>query len=305
VVPLGEENGMRKIGYGLVVLSMTVCLATAARAEVDVSIGIGLPHVNIGINLPYFPEFYPVPGYPVYYAPQVYANYFFYDGMYWVYQDDNWYASYWFNGPWELVEPEFVPLFILRVPVFYYVRPPAYFRGWHLRRPPRWGEHWGHDWERRHRDWDRWDRHAAPPLAPLPTYQREYSGDRYPSEERQHELHNRHYRYQPHDRSVREHLQPREHREEPVMKGKRPPESRYARPPEPGLPPHRNVEGRQPQPPIRDREPVLRDRRHPSRDEQPGRESPSPGRRDQRGGSQERGERRDFDRDQGHRSGRE
>ena len=47
-----------------------------------------------------------MPGYPVYYAPRINSNYFFYDGMYWVYQRDNWYASSWYNGPWGLVAPE-------------------------------------------------------------------------------------------------------------------------------------------------------------------------------------------------------
>ncbi len=126
---------------GLIVLWMLLCSITSAAAQV--SIGIGFPGVSIGINLPVYPELVPVPGYPVYYAPQVNSNYFFYDGMYWVYQGDNWYASSWYNGPWGLVAPEAVPLFILRVPVRYYRRPPTYFRGWRSDAPPRWGEHWG------------------------------------------------------------------------------------------------------------------------------------------------------------------
>ena len=77
---------------------------TSAIAQV--SIGIGLPGVSIGINLPLYPELVRVPGYPVYYAPRLDSNYFFYDGMYWVYQEDNWYASSWYNGPWGLVDPE-------------------------------------------------------------------------------------------------------------------------------------------------------------------------------------------------------
>ena len=92
---------MQKIRYGLIVLLMLLCSVTTASAQV--SVGIGLPGVNIGINLPLLPELVPVPGYPVYYAPQVNANYFFYDGMYWVFQNDNWYASSWYNGPWGLV----------------------------------------------------------------------------------------------------------------------------------------------------------------------------------------------------------
>ena len=125
------------------------------------------------------------PGYPVYYAPQVNSNYFFYDGMYWVYQRDNWYASSWYNGPWGLVAPEAVPLYVLRVPVRYYRQPPAYFRGWRADAPPRWGEHWGNAWEQSHSGWDNWNRSAAPAPAPLPVYQRQYSGNRYPRVEQQ------------------------------------------------------------------------------------------------------------------------
>ena len=77
--------------YAITVLLMLFGSVTSAIAQV--SIGIGLPNVSIGINLPLYPELVPVPGYPVYYAPRMEANYFFYDGLYWVYQQDNWYAS--------------------------------------------------------------------------------------------------------------------------------------------------------------------------------------------------------------------
>lgn len=198
---------MQKIGNVLIALSLLVCSVTNAPASV--SIGIGLPNLSIGINLPLFPELAPVPGYPVYYAPRVDANYFFYDGMYWVYQDDNWYASSWYNGPWGFVEPEFVPLFVLRIPVRYYRQPPQYFRGWQSNAPPRWDQHWGREWGQRHSGWNRWDRASAPRRAPLPAYQRQYSGDRYPQVERQHELRNKSYRYQPRDKVVRQHLNQR------------------------------------------------------------------------------------------------
>jgi len=196
---------MRKLLYGMIVLSLLVGKVTSAEA--GVSIGIGLPNVSIGINLPLYPQLVAVPGYPVYYAPGVAGNYFFYDGMYWVYQDDNWYASSWYNGPWGFVEPEVVPLFVLRVPVRYYRQPPHYFRGWQPNAPPRWGQHWGHEWERRHSGWNRWNKASAPRRAPLPTYQRHYSGDRYPRAEQQHTLRNKSYRYQPRDKAVRQHLQ--------------------------------------------------------------------------------------------------
>ena len=131
----------------LVVVWAVLFSITSASAQL--SVGIGLPGVSIGINLPVYPQLVPVPGYPVYYAPQVSSNYFFYDGMYWVFQRDNWYASSWYNGPWGLVAPEAVPLFVLRIPVRYYRHPPVYFRGWQSDAPPRWGEHWGNSWVQR------------------------------------------------------------------------------------------------------------------------------------------------------------
>ncbi|MGB9082672.1 MAG: hypothetical protein WCD00_15355 [Desulfuromonadaceae bacterium] len=197
---------MKKLRYGLIVLSMLFCSATYSGAQV--SIGIGLPNLSIGINLPLYPELAPVPGYPVYYAPQVNGNYFFYDGMYWVYQDDNWYASTWYNGPWAFVEPYAVPLYILRIPVRYYRQPPVYFRGWQSNAPPRWGQHWGREWEQRRGGWDKWNRSSVPARAPRPTYQRQYSGERYPRQiEQQQTLRSRSYRYQPRDTAVRQHIQ--------------------------------------------------------------------------------------------------
>ena len=190
---------------GLIVLWILLCSITSAAAQV--SVGIGLPGVSIGINLPVYPQLVLVPGYPVYYAPQVNSNYFFYDGMYWVYAGDNWYTSSWYNGPWELVTPEAVPLFVLRVPVRYYRRPPVYFHGWSSSAPPHWGEHWGDAWAQRRSGWDNWSRGSAPPPAPLPVYQRQYSGNRYPRVEQQPVLQAQNYRYQPHDAAVQQHYQ--------------------------------------------------------------------------------------------------
>ncbi|HVB48040.1 MAG TPA: hypothetical protein VNF69_06575 [Burkholderiales bacterium] len=194
--------------YALIVLGMLFWSANPAIAQV--SVGIGLPNVSIGINVQAYPQLVRVPGYPVYYAPRLHSNFFFYDGMYWVYQDDHWYASTWYDGPWAFVDPEAVPLFVLRVPVRYYRNPPAYFRGWRRDAPPRWGQHWGREWEQQRSGWDKWNRRAAPAPAPLPAYQRQYSGNRYPrAEQRQQELQNRNYRYQPREPVVRQHYQER------------------------------------------------------------------------------------------------
>ncbi|MFY9327655.1 MAG: hypothetical protein WAO76_06490 [Georgfuchsia sp.] len=195
------------LNEALVTWMLLFSMATPAAAQ-QVSIGFWSPNVSIGINLPLYPDLVPVPGYPVYYAPGLDSNYFFYDGMYWVYQQDNWYASSWYNGPWGLVDRYNVPLYVLRIPVRYYRQPPVYFRDWRSDAPPRWGEHWGNDWSQRRGGWDRWDRHSVPERPPLPDYQRKYSGDRYPHQvEQQHELQNKNYRYQPRDPVVRQHYE--------------------------------------------------------------------------------------------------
>jgi hypothetical protein len=190
-----------------------------AEAGVNVSVGVSLPGISIGVNMPMYPELVRVPGYPVYYAPQIAANYFFYDGMYWVYDNDYWYASSWYNGPWEIVQPEFVPLFILRIPVRYYRQPPVYFRSWQPNAPPRWGQHWGHEWERNRSGWDRWNRSSAPAPAPLPVYQRQYTGERYPSVEQQPSLRNRNYRYQPREKVIRQHYRQTGEEKAPARQG--------------------------------------------------------------------------------------
>ena len=204
-----------------IVLSMLLFPVNAAHAEVNVGIGISAPGVNIGINMPAYPRLVRVPGYPVYYDPRVDSNYFFYDGMYWVFQGEDWYASSWYNGPWEFVERDVVPLYVLRVPVRYYRRPPPYFSGWRADAPPRWGDHWGREWEQRRGGWDQWDRRSAPRPAPLPSYQRKYSGDRYPREpEQQHSIRSDKYRYQPREPVTQQHYQQQRRQTGPQDQGR-------------------------------------------------------------------------------------
>lgn len=271
--------------------------------------------VSIGIHLQFFPDFEPVPGYPVYYAPRLDSNLFFYDGLYWIYVDDYWYSSSWYDGPWDMVPPEFVPLFVLRVPVRYYRRPPPYFRGWVVDAPPRWDEHWGRDWAQHRRGWDRWDRAAIPPPAPLPTYQRQYSGDRYPRVDQQRTLRDQHYRYQPHEPLVRQQYQkpvqsapaqrPREVERAPrnvppeTRRDNAPPAAETRRPqPERKATPQQGKHqqdkhqkdkpaiDRQPQPskqgpPSRESQPAhSRDQEKPGRDQKPGKDRKHDGERD-------------------------
>ena len=196
--------------YLIIAISMTLVQGcyVAPPYQPSSHVGIGYPGVNIGINFSTYPDLVRIPGYPVYYDPRVDSNYFFYDGLYWVFQSDNWYASSWYNGPWQLVAPEYVPVYVLRIPVRYYRSPPPYFRGWHADAPPRWGEHWGRDWEQRRSGWDQWDRRSTPRPAPLPSYQRRFFGDSYPRvPEVQHSIESKRYRYQPREPATQRYYQ--------------------------------------------------------------------------------------------------
>jgi len=181
----------------LFVIFASLNLAMPAMAQV--SIGFELPTVNIGINVQQYPELVPVPGYPVYYASHLDSNYFFYDGMYWVYKNDSWYVSSWYNGPWEMVSPDVVPAYVLRIPARYYRQLPEYFRGGKMTEPPQWGEHWGKDWAQRRSGWNQWNRSTTPIRPPLPVYQKKYPVDRYPRQEQQRALQSQYYRYQAND----------------------------------------------------------------------------------------------------------
>jgi hypothetical protein len=248
----GIQTKGEDMRYRPILLCTLFCLATPAFAQL--SIGVGLPEVNIGVQVPVYPQLVPVPGYPVYYAPQLGANYFFYDGFYWVYQGDQWYSSSWYNGPWASVPPEAVPLFVLRVPVRYYRRPPPFFVGWGRDSAPRWGEHWGGGWEQGHRGWDHWDRGSAPRPAPLPTYQRQYSGGHYPQAQQQQALESKNYHYQPRDAAVQERSQQRTQGApggfEQGRTGASPPgnsRQEFGQRPQPGAQPQPSSQGKPPQ----------------------------------------------------------
>jgi hypothetical protein len=245
------------------------CLLTAAllcaplsALQAQVSLGVNLPGLSIGISVPVYPQLQRVPGYPVYYAPGLRSNYFFYDGLYWIYQGDDWYRSEWYDGPWERIDPQDVPLYVLRVPVRYYRNPPSYFMGWVPSAAPRWGEHWGSAWEQRRSGWDHWNRAAAPPPAPLPNYQRPYTGNRYPGPAEQRELRDSNVGRQSRSPQAR----PPEPRpsEQPGGPGRPPPraeapppaaarpgqpaEAQPQRPPREGRPPDQGAQGTRPAP---------------------------------------------------------
>jgi len=189
-----------------ITISMLLCAATPAHAQV--SVGIQSHGVSIGFNVSAYPRMVAIPGYPVYYDPRMSSNYFFYDGLYWVYQDNNWYSSGWYDGPWDQIGPQYVPAFVLRVPVRYYGQRPSYFAGWSVEVAPHWGEYWGNDWQQQRSGWDSWDRHSVYQAAPLPAYQAQYSGSRYPrAVEQQYSIQSTSYHYQPREAVAQQYYQ--------------------------------------------------------------------------------------------------
>ena len=151
------------------------------------------------LAVPEYPQLIAVSGSPVYYDPGGDSNYFFYDGMYWIYRDDAWFTGAWFDGPWRAVSPLTVPVYILRIPVRFYRHPPAAFQDWNADEPPRWGDRWGNEWALLRRGWERWERTSAPRPAPLPVYQKDYAGSRYPGPELQATLREENYPYESQD----------------------------------------------------------------------------------------------------------
>src|ERR1019366_963728 len=129
-----------------------------------------------------------------------------------------------------------VPVFVLRIPVRYYRSPPAYFRGWQADASPRWGEHWGNAWQEHRSGWDQWNRRSAPPPAPLPTYQRRYSADRYPQAQQQQVLRSQNYHYEPRDAMVRQRFQQQAPQKSPAPPPREPQTAAPAQRPKPSQP---------------------------------------------------------------------
>jgi hypothetical protein len=295
-----HRYGRRNWALGMAAVCILLGGSALAVGQVRLGVGIAVPGLSIGINVPAYPQLVPIPGYPVYYAPGLSANLFFYDGLYWVLAGDDWYYSSWYDGPWYVVEPELVPDFILRIPILYYRSPPPYFLHWNRAAPPRWGEHWGRTWEQRRPGWNRWDRAAVPPRAPLPRYQRGYPRGGYPGAERQRSLENRYYNYRPTDPRDRARLQqvPQPGRRVAPQPNQQPPRRQGRMMGSPEAPRGQPGAAQRPRAASPSPPPAYRERGAPSasrpaaqpgaRSAQPTHNSGAPGRQEQRNGTQRR-----------------
>src|SRR5215467_5638218 len=106
------------------VLVALLASTIAVPAHAQVRVGI-----DIGIQLPAPPALVVIPESPVYYAPSAPANVFFYAHQYWAFAKGGWYVGPSWSGPWVVVEPAYVPVPVLRVPVRYYAAPRRVGRG--------------------------------------------------------------------------------------------------------------------------------------------------------------------------------
>jgi hypothetical protein len=130
---------------------------TSAEAQPVYNSGRSARPVQFNLYIDTFPTLVQVQGYPVYVAADVDANYFYFGGLFWVFADGQWWESSAYNGPWNWVEPDAVPLDLLQVPVQYYRSRPQYFEQWNTYEAPSWPIIFGELWFARHRDWDRHD----------------------------------------------------------------------------------------------------------------------------------------------------
>ena len=105
---------------GRIVIAALVALALVG----SVGAGRATAGLNIDFNLIAQPQLVVVPGTPVAYAPAVPANYFFYNGQYYLFTDGGWFVAGGYNGPWLALSPAYVPGPLLTVPVRYYRAPP-------------------------------------------------------------------------------------------------------------------------------------------------------------------------------------
>ncbi|MBI4849703.1 MAG: hypothetical protein HY808_14230 [Nitrospirae bacterium] len=135
-------------------MSLWLIHSLSADAEVNVNINIGPPPV---FAIPAPPEVIVIPGTYVYFVPDIDVDIIFYHGYWYRPHRDHWYRAGSYNGPWDYIVRERMPVVILNLPPDFRHKPPRHSRipyghlkknwsGWEKER------HWDDD--HRHRDND-------------------------------------------------------------------------------------------------------------------------------------------------------
>jgi len=113
--------------------------AAPARAEVNVSIGIGIPPIVFSAP----PVLVVIPGTYVYLAPDFDEDVFFYRGWWWRNHDRRWYRAKKLDGRWTHIRRDRTPSALVYLPPRYRDRHPGLDRLEH---------------DRVRRDWQRWEK---------------------------------------------------------------------------------------------------------------------------------------------------
>jgi hypothetical protein len=100
--------------FGAFAALFLLCAAAPAHSEVSVNINIGPPMV-----VQQAPEMVVVPGSLVYFAPGVNVELFFFRGYWWSRNENRWFRSREYKGPWKGMEGRRVPVEIVRLPPRY------------------------------------------------------------------------------------------------------------------------------------------------------------------------------------------
>ncbi len=111
----GKNPALETICFVIMLLMFTFISPAIARAEINVSIQIGLPPLVI----PGPPGLVVIPSTYVYYPPEVEENIFFYHDHWYRPHQGNWFRSPHYNGPWDPVVIKQVPRPVLAVPAGY------------------------------------------------------------------------------------------------------------------------------------------------------------------------------------------
>src|SRR5512146_1084838 len=143
---LKGDNGMKKVLLGTFLIVMALAVSLPATAEVNVSIGIGLPPPVV-FAAP--PEVVVLPDTPdVYVVPTIDIDLYFWGGWWWRFWEGRWYRSSYYDRGW---------VYYGNVPRFYYDVDPGW-RGYY--RDHNWyGHRWNYEripYNRLKRNWKTW-----------------------------------------------------------------------------------------------------------------------------------------------------
>jgi hypothetical protein len=101
--------------FGLAAITTSIFvagLAGQAQANINVNINIGPPPVVITEP----PELIMMPGLRIYFVPSYSFDIFYYDGYWWSPRGNSWYRSRSHSGPWGVIQRNYVPAPLFRVP---------------------------------------------------------------------------------------------------------------------------------------------------------------------------------------------